>query len=55
MTDELVVPALDPDTLEPIAEDADQLEAEATPLAEAFGGVDAYRDGVAAAIKKAGG
>lgn len=47
------VPAIDPDTLEPVSDEYD--EAESTPLVDAFGGEDAYRAGVLAAIDEEGG
>lgn len=48
-----VVPAIDPETLEPVADPYD--DAESTPLAESFGGTEAYRAGVLAAMVETGG
>lgn len=53
---DVVVPALDPDTLEPITENPEQVEAEgAETLAESFGGEQSYRDGVVESMRVEGG
>lgn len=50
------VPALDPDTLEPIEPDDDQVAREAAnELVDDFGGHDHYSEGVTAAMRAEGG
>jgi len=46
------VPAIDPDTLEPVSDPYP--DDDARPLADAFGGEDAYREGLRVALDEAG-